>query len=157
MAYFIFSKNSDDIEGTLSKIAENKSDLDNYNITQSDYKIIEDSQENFNLVKLNLKIASKYNGNTIVYLDIDPDISDKNNIIFFKDSILLKEYINGLKKLIKNFLDSNKNHSLYNKWNDYYSQLSNLDISTIQFPMKKTLEQHFQDLNLPSLNTLQIP
>jgi len=157
MAYFIFSKNSDDIEGTLSKIAENKSDLDNYNITQSDYKIIEDSQENFNLVKLNLKIASKYNGNTIVYLDIDPDISDKNNIIFFKDSILLKEYINGLKKLIKNFLDSNKNHSLYNKWNDYYSQLSNLDISTIQFPMKKTLEQHFQDLNLPSLNTLQLP
>jgi len=157
MAYFIFSKNSDDIEGTLSKIAENKSDLDNYNITQSDYKIIEDSQENFNLVKLNLKIVSKYNGNTIIYSDIDPDISDKNNIIFFKDSILLKEYINGLKKLIKNFLDSNKNHSLYNKWNDYYSQLSNLDISTIQFPMKKTLEQHFQDLNLPSLNTLQIP
>jgi len=157
MAYFIFLKNSDNIEGTLSKIAENKSDLDNCNITQSDYKIIEDSQENFNLVKLNLKIASKYNGNTIVYLDIDPDISDKNNIIFFKDSILLNEYINGFKKLIKNFLDSNKNHSLYNKWNDYYSQLSNLDISTIQFPMKKTLEQHFQDLNLPSLNTLQLP
>jgi len=157
MAYFIFLKNSDNIEGTLSKIAENKSDLDNCNITQSDYKIIEDSQENFNLVKLNLKIVSKYNGDTIIYSDIDPDISDKNNIIFFKDSILLKEYINGFKKLIKNFLDSNKNHSLYNKWNNYYSQLSNLDISTIQFPMKKTLEQHFQDLNLPSLNTLQLP
>jgi hypothetical protein len=29
------------------KIAENQSDLDNLNINKSDYKIIEDTQENF--------------------------------------------------------------------------------------------------------------
>jgi len=48
MSYFIFLKNSDNIEGTIYKIAENQSDLNNINITQSDYKIIQDSQENFN-------------------------------------------------------------------------------------------------------------
>ena len=37
MAYFIFNKNSDKINGSLCKIAENKSDLDNLNIIQSNY------------------------------------------------------------------------------------------------------------------------
>ena len=51
MVYFIFGKNLDNIEGTIYRIAENQSDLNNLNILQSDYKIIEDSQSNFNLVK----------------------------------------------------------------------------------------------------------
>lgn len=69
MAYFIFSKNFDNIEGTIYRIAENQNDLSNLNITPSIYKIIEDSQSNFNLVKFGNKIINKYNNDTITYSD----------------------------------------------------------------------------------------
>ena len=67
MAYFIFLKNLDNIEGTLSRIAETENDLNNLNIIKDDYKIIEESQENFDLVKFSKKSANKYNGNTIIF------------------------------------------------------------------------------------------
>ena len=50
MAYFIFTKNLDDVEGTLYRIAENQSDLNNLNIIQSNYKIIEVNEDNKNLL-----------------------------------------------------------------------------------------------------------
>jgi hypothetical protein len=56
MAYFIFTKNSDNIEGSIYKIAENLNDFNCLNISQSDYKIIEDSESNFNLIKLIISI-----------------------------------------------------------------------------------------------------
>jgi hypothetical protein len=54
MSYFIFTNNTEDITNTIYRIAENQSDLNNLNIDKSIYKIIEDSQENFNAVKLNI-------------------------------------------------------------------------------------------------------
>jgi hypothetical protein len=47
MAYFIFKKNSDGVVGSLYRIAENESYLNNLNINPSNYKVIEDSQSNF--------------------------------------------------------------------------------------------------------------
>ena len=41
MSYFIFLKNLDNVSNSLYKIAENQSDLNNINIDQSQYKIIE--------------------------------------------------------------------------------------------------------------------
>ena len=58
MAYFVFNKNSENLSGVLYRIAENEFDLNNLNIIKSDYKIIEDSQDNFNAVKLNNKTVS---------------------------------------------------------------------------------------------------
>ena len=40
MAYFIFRKNTDNLQGNIYRIAENQSDLNNLNIEQSDYKVI---------------------------------------------------------------------------------------------------------------------
>ncbi len=56
MSYFVFAKNFDNVSGTIYKIAENQSDLNNLNIILSDYKIIEDSQSNFN----DFKLLNKY-------------------------------------------------------------------------------------------------
>ena len=69
MAYFIFTKNSDNIEGTIYKIAENEFDLNNLNINKNDYKIIEDSQFNFTLIKYGNKVPIKYENSTIIYVD----------------------------------------------------------------------------------------
>ena len=51
MSYFIFLNNLDNQEGTIYSIAENQSDLNNLIMDQANYKIIEDSESNFNLVK----------------------------------------------------------------------------------------------------------
>jgi hypothetical protein len=147
MAYFVFLKNFDNISRSLYKIAENQYDLDNLNIMQSEYKIIEDSESNFNLVKFGNKYVDKYNNNNITYVD---------QINLF-DKISLKQYINNFKDQIKQFLDNNPNHPLFTRWNDYSNQLSSLNLDSITYPLDKSLEQYFNDLGQPSLNHLQIP
>jgi hypothetical protein len=148
MAYFIFSKNSDNLDGTLYKIAENQTDLDLLNISKFDYKIIEDSQFNFNSIKNGEKYIQKYNGDIITYVD-------KTYIFSNKES--LQKYVNDFKNNIKCFKENNLNHQLFNKWNDYYNQLNSLNLNNITYPLNKSLEQYFNDLNKPSLNPLQLP
>ena len=148
MSYFIFLKNSDNILGTLYRISENQSDLNNLNIDKSNYKIIEDTQENFNAVKYGTKIIDKYNENIINYL---------NETIVFPTKKNLLDYITNFNKLIFLFLINNTNHPLYNRWNDYYNQLNSLDLDNIQYPLNKSLEQYLKDQNQTSLSPLQIP
>jgi hypothetical protein len=156
MAYFIFKKDSEDIESSIYRIAENYSDLNNINIIQSDYKIIEDSQENFDAVKYGIKNIVKYNNNVITFKnkDIDPD-NRNSDAVFNKET--LSQYIEYYKNLIKEFTDNNKNHILFNRWNNYYNQLNDLNLDNITFPLTTSLEQYFKDQNQPSLHPLQIP
>jgi hypothetical protein len=153
MAYFIFGKNLDNIEGTIYRIAENQSDLNNLNILQSNYKIIEDSQSNFDLVKYGNKFPIKYSNETITYID--------QTNLFNKDQ--LQSYINNFKNQIKQFTDNNPSHSLFSLWNNYYNQLNTLNIlitsnsDSITYPLNKSLEQYFTDQGRSSLNPLQIP
>jgi len=148
MAYFVFLKNLDNIEGSFYKIAENSSDLNNLNIFKDDYKIIEDTQENFNFVKFYKKSVLKYNGDAITYVD-------NINLINTKSSIEFK--INLEKERIKMFLQNNPNHPLFDRWNNYYNQLNNLNLNSITYPLNKSLEQYFNDLGQPSFNILQLP
>jgi hypothetical protein len=148
MAYFIFIKNLDNLEGSLYRIAENLSDLNNLNINKEDYKIIEDIQGNFNLVKLNKKNVIKYSGDTITYEDNNFLIKNKANI---------EIEINNDKQLIRQFLENNPNHLLFNRWNSYYNQLNNVNVDSITYPLNKTLQEYFNDLGQPSFHILQLP
>jgi hypothetical protein len=147
MYYFIFSKNLDGVDGTLYKIAENEYDLNNLNINTSDYKIIEDSKENFDAVKFNTKYLSKYNGNVVTF-------TTYNNFFNKED---LQSYINNYKIKIKQFTDNNPNSPLLSRWSNYYNQLNNLNLDSITYPLEKSLEQYFNDLEQPSYNVLQLP
>ena len=60
MAYFIFQKNSPNIEGTIHRVAENDLDLNNININKNDYKIIKDDNVNFDDIKSNKICIVKY-------------------------------------------------------------------------------------------------
>lgn len=148
MPYFIFQKNSDNIEGSLFKIAENLSDLDSLNIIKSDYKIIEDNQDNFNAVKFGTKVPVKYNNDLIVYENITSELKSKNHTQYL---------INKNKESIEIFLKNNKNSLFYVRLNDYKNQLNNLNLDSISYPLNKSLEQYFNDLGQPSFNILQIP
>ena len=147
MSYFIFLKNSDNIEGTIYKIAENQSDLNNINIIQSDYKIIQDSQENFNNVKLNVKYPLKYNGDLITF----------NTVINLFGKNELEQELNNYKIQIKQFTTNNPNHPLFSRWDNYYNQLNNLNLENINYPLTMSLTQYFNDLGQPSYNILQLP
>jgi len=148
MAYFIFTKNSDNVANTLYAIAENEFDFNNLNINKSDYKIIEDTQINFDNVKYYLKNIEKYNNDSIIYTD---------NTCVFKDRNQLNTYVLQFKNRIKQFIENNPNHELFNRWNYYYNQLQSLNLDSISYPLNKSLEQYFKDENKPSLNPLQIP
>jgi len=148
MSYFIFLKDVDNIDGTIYKIAENQSDLNNLNISQSVYKIIEDSQSNFDFVKYGNKVPIKYNNNSIIYVD---------QTISFLNKEKLQKFIMDLKKTIKQFIDNNPNHLLLNRWKDYSNQLSSLNLDSITYPLNKSLEQYFSDLGQPSYSILQLP
>lgn len=147
MSYFIFLKNLDNINGTIYKIAENQSDLNNLNIIQSDYKIIQDSQENFNNVKLNVKYPLKYNSDVITY-DTVINLFKKNE---------LEQEVNNYKIQIKQFITYNPNHPLLSRWNNYYNQLNNLNLDNINYPLTMSLPQYFNDLGQLSYNILQLP
>ena len=148
MSYFIFLKNSDNIEGTLHKIAENESDLNNLNIIKSDYKIIEVSQDSFNSVKFDLKRPTKYNNDNITFINITPKYDAK---------VVLKAEIEMQVNFIRSFLENNLNHPLYTRWNNYLNQLNSLNLDTFSYPLNKSLEQYFNDLGQPSFNILQLP
>jgi len=149
MAYFIFTKNIDNIKDALYRIAENQSDLNNLNIDQNSYKVIEDSQINFDSVKYGQKYVEKYNNDIISYADISYEFPFNKN--------QLNTYIQNAIVQIKQFLNNNLNHPLFNRWNDYCNQLQSLNLDSITYPLNKSLEQYFKDQNLPSLNLLQLP
>jgi len=148
MAYFVFFKECDNLEGSIYRIAENEFDLNNLHFFKDDYKIIEESVENFNLVKNNLKFPKKYINNTIIFEDTS---------ISFKHKEILENFIDNFKKVLKSFLDVNLNHPHYERYNNYYNQLINLNLNSITYPLNKSLEQYFDDLGQPSFNILQIP
>lgn len=148
MSYFVFAKNFDNVSGSIYRIAENQSDLNNLNIIQSDYKIIEDSETNFNLVKFGNKYIDKYINNNVIYID---------QINLFNNKNQLQNYINGFKKQIKQFTDNNPNHPLLNRWSNYYNQLNNLNLDNINYTLTMSLEQYFNNLVQTSLSPLQIP
>lgn len=147
MYYFIFLSNLDNVAGTLYRIAENEYDLNNLNISKESYKIIEDTEVNFNAVKFGTKNVLKYNGNVINYT---------TNVNLFKKEDL-QSYINQYKNEIKQFTDLNPNSPLFVRWNNYYNQLNNLNLDNINYPLTISLEQYFNDLGQSSYNILQLP
>ena len=148
MAYFIFTKDSDNLEGTCYQIAENISDLNNLNIDQSNYKIIEDSIDNFNAVKYGTKDIVSYSGNIITFKSITSVHKTKQD---------LKGYIDEVIRFTSNFLKNNINHPQFNQLNDYSNQLKNLNLDNIVYPLNISLEQYLKDQNQPSFHPLQIP
>jgi len=158
MSFFIFLKNpdnSDNFENKIYKIAENQSDLNNLNINLSEYKIVEDSQDNFNLVKYGIKFPSNYFNNSITY--VDNRINYFDTITFLLDKKNLQTYISDFKIMIKYFTDNNPTHILYSRWTNYYNQLNSVNIDSIILPSNTSLESYFNNTQQPSFHYLQIP
>ena len=130
MSYFIFSKNLDNINLTLYRIAEDQLYLNKMNINKNDYKIIEVSQEDFNDVKLELKLPLKYNGDNIIYENIINSFLKKDLELY------IKNYVN----LINDFIENNPNHELFNLWNNYNNQVKSFNFWNEYFNQLTSLD-----------------
>lgn len=148
MSFFVFIKNFDGVKGSIYKIAENQNDLDNLNIIKSDYKIIENSEFNFNLFKLENKYPLKYDNDVITFIDVDH---------FYKDKTTLNASLENKKNLITNFTNTNPSHNLFQQWNNYLIQLNSLNLDNINYPLNTSIEQYFSNLGQPYFNILQLP
>jgi hypothetical protein len=148
MSFFVFTKNMDDVQGSIYKIAKNQSDLDNLNIIKSDYKIIQDLELDFNLIQLDNKYPLKYNNNIITYIDVSH---------VFKDKKTLDASLENKKNLIQNFINNNESHNLFQQWSNYLIQLNSLNLDNINYPFNISIEQYFSNLGQPSFNILQLP
>jgi len=156
MSYFIFLKNSEGVISSLVKIAENQSDLNNSTLNLSDYTVIEDTQQNFDSVRLGSKFVVSYSANIITYENtVKPGYENITKINFSKD--ILADYIKEYKDEIQLFLQNYQSSPLFTRWTDYYNQLSNLNLNSINYPLNETLEQYFQDNGQPAYSPLQIP
>lgn len=148
MSYFIFQRDKDNIEYTFChKMCENSNELNNFNLMLIDYKIIEESQENFTSVRLGTKYPLKYNNNLITFID---------ELTVYNQKKFLDPYIEKFKLKIQSFLNNNDNHIFFNKWNNYLTQLNNLDTNSITFPIK-SLEQYFFDKGNQALSIYEVP
>jgi len=146
MAYFIFNKFIQ--LNSLSKIAENEQELNSFNIMKSDYKILEDSIENFNAVKLGTKTASQWTETSIIFTDQITQFFNKN---------YMDEYVKQYIYLIQCFLNSNPNHPLFLRWSNYQQELKNFDTSTVIYPLNMSLESYWNNQEKTVYSILQIP
>lgn len=149
MAYFIFNKNANN---QIYKIAENNSDLNDLNIDESFYLIVNTSQENFELVKSNNSIILNYNGSSV----------ELENISIPKNRTYLKNYISNICSIIDDFLNAQPNHPKYQQWKNYKDFLNSLNTDTfIKGPEDATisisLEQYLKNNSQTYYNILQIP
>ena len=171
MSYFLFLKSSNNTSTDLCRIAENKFDLDNLNIIKDDYKIIEENnKQNFDDYKYCIKEVVDHVGDIINYeeyrkytkkgnpseVQFFQDYTEKNGtLVSGKEK--LKKYIVDYSDRIKNFLNLNPNHALFDRWNDYLNQMNSLDLDSVPFPLVMSLEKYFNDLGKPSYHPLQLP
>jgi hypothetical protein len=147
MAYFLF-QNIENSIGTFFKCVETQSELNNLNIIQSQFKIIEDTKQKFDDVILgNIKPIS-FTGNSINY---------ENTNIVFDSANNLRGYIESQIQCIDAFLNNNKNHVDFNKWLSFKVQLMSTNINSITYPLQNSLEKYYLETGKTVLSTLQMP
>jgi len=150
MAYIIFKKNTENQTGTYFRIVENEADLNSFKLEEQ-YIAIQETQDNFNAIRLNQKGIVSYNNNIITYEPAYP-----TNYLT-KESLITD--VNIQKNNLKNFLDKNTTHYMFNKINAYYTVLSNPTLfdEITTFPFTKTIEQYLFEKNVEIIHPLQIP
>lgn len=105
------------------------------------------TNEDFNSVRLNQKDLSVSDG-VLNTADMEYDFQNEEE---------LKQYIDGVIKILDSFLINNSNNPMFNSLQTYRTFLNEFDISTITFPYNKSWEEYCNDNSITFFHTLQIP
>jgi hypothetical protein len=144
MAKFIFHT-----DNSLFAIAANQEALDKLNIIQSQYTIVDGSDDLFNKVRLN-KSWAQFDGTNIIENSflLPGEVSRRP----FMTESNLKNYIDQIKNIINYYLQSNTSTEIQN----YLTFIESIQTSSISFPMTQTFEEYVESQGITAINSLQI-
>lgn len=151
MAYYIFQNDGDN--KNIVKVAENETDKNNLNIVQSQYKIIENTDIDFDKVKTGEIEITNWSGTDTINYNTITISSCATEASHLEDAIDLRL------APIKTYLDNNSGHADYTKWNSYKTQLETLKAASGSqtYPMDNNVEKHFKANSQNYYNILQLP
>lgn len=154
MAYLVFQKSN---KG-LYKIYSNDTELNNANdLPENLYIKLIISSSDFDDVQLGIKFPKIDDQNNISY-DLITNIQN-----FGIQSIeQLNKILNNKYRAVNDFLNNNKNHPDFVKWQNYFNTLNKYIIDKtlfngINYPLNQTFEEFLKSKGETVLNILQLP
>jgi len=143
MAYLITINNN------IYRIAANDTEKNEMNVEYPPYVAHQISDADYLKLKANTAFAEISNGNVVVNNITDSEEPSQKN---------LQDYHQGLIQNFHNFLiPRNENKSIYSTVETYKNYLSNLDYSTLTFPINSSWEKYCEDNSITYVNPLQLP
>jgi hypothetical protein len=151
MAVFVFLKNSDDILGTLYRIASSQSIYDTNKNWQDDlYDVITVEDINYTSVKLGTKSVISKNGSTVSYEEINT---------IFNTQVSLTNYINNVISMIDNWLVNNSSKPLASLVITYKNFIKSINVSTLiteENPLNSSLEAYVENQGITAIHPLEL-
>ena len=148
MAKFIFKKDSDNVvEGVLSFIANDQSHIDNNkNWDESEFDIIDVSDDDFNNIKLGTKGIVSKNGTNVTYFDVTYNYDSEEK---------LNTEISKVTERIDNWLSGNSNKPFASTVTNYKNYINSIDVSSIT-PLNTSLEKYVSDQGQTVVNLYEL-
>lgn len=148
MAKFIFKKDSDNVvEGVLSFIANDQSHIDNNkNWDESEFDIIDVSDDDFNNIKLGAKGIVSKNGTNVTYFDITYNYDSEEK---------LNTEISKVTERIDNWLLGNSSKPFASTVTNYKNYINSIDVSSIT-PLNTSLEKYVSDQGQTVVNLYEL-
>ena len=159
MAYLLFNKDQENVTSTFQKLIANDTELANVQPQQEAYKVITCSDDDYNSVKYREKWPSHYTGDTVTFETIDIDYPDKEDpsVPAGYDQVTMQDQLDQSKSAISKWVASHSSHPDFDKWNNYLTELNNLDITSWTYPTMKSLEKELNDRGQTSYSYWQLP
>lgn len=137
-------------DGFIVKISE-ESNVLNLNIDPSSYIVKDISDEDFDSIRQNSKLASLVN-NEVVFEDL--------GVPLFQNSEKLFDYLStNVLPILNGFLEVNKDNEMWNDLNTYKLFLDNTKSgqNEITYPIDSSWETYCSDNSITYFHPLQIP
>jgi hypothetical protein len=152
MAVFVFSKNSDGINGSLYKIASSQSVYDDNKNWQDDlYDVITVNDDDYNEVKLGTKSVISKNGSTISYQETNT---------LFNTPVSLNSYINSVINIIDEWLTNNSSKPLASSVIAYKNFIRSINVSSLSIteenPLNSSLEAYVENQGITAVHPLEL-
>jgi hypothetical protein len=149
MSILIFNKNSDNLVGSLYKMAPNQSYYDTHKKWSDDtYDLVVIDEDDYNKIKLNTKQVVSKNGTSVTYTD-NPSI--------YNSSEQLKKDIQLISDCLKEWMSNNTNESLLiSEVNTYHNYLNSIDVNTITYPLNLSIESYVNNQGISIIHPLEL-
>lgn len=152
MSIFIFSKNSNNLTGSLHKIASSQAIYDaNKNWEDDFYDIVTVNENDYTAVKLGTKFVVYKNENQVTY---------ENCEINFKNQNELTSYIKEIINISERWLKINNSKPLASSVVTYKNYIQNIDVSSLSIteenPLNSSLEAYVESQGITAIHPLEL-